>query len=196
MKLSSNLLYKLIKEQLEGPVDFSGWKINAHHVTLNMGSWKGSEELGDWFDIVVDGLYYDEKVAALKVDLPGGPARPDGQQTHITIAVSPTGKAKDSNELPWTNPPIPVTIVGLKGQLQDHKMTGGGYTGLVLTKEGHRKLISGLSASGFNFPENVSQKWAEETLPSVAQESRKISLKTVKRIINEELTGRFGAASK
>ena len=186
MKLSSRLLYTLIREQLDDPVDFSRWKINAHHVTLNMGSWDGPEKLGDWFDVVVEGLYYNDKVAALKVELPGGPKRPSGQE-HITIAVSPTGKAKDSNDLPWSNPPIPVSVAGLKGQLQDHKMTGGGYTGVVLTVEGHRKLISGLAAAGFNFPENTSQKWAEETLLSVAQESHRIPLTTVQRIINEEL---------
>jgi hypothetical protein len=205
MRLTSGLLYGLIKEQLEGVdgssnPDFSNWKINAHHVTLNMGSWKGTQQLGTWFDIEVDGLYFDDKVAAVRVTNLSNQSgdqlsRSDDAKMHITIAVSPIGTAKDSNSLPWNKSPNQRINMTLKGQLQDPKgkdgayKTDGGYSGVVLDQDDHGKLLKELALQGFNFPENLAQKWADGSPTFNARESFKVPLTRIRSMIREELSG-------
>lgn len=139
--------------------DVSGWETIAHHVTLNMGPWKGDpSQVGQWFPIEISGLAMDDKVMAVSVNLPQGPV---GKNTHphITVAVNREagGKPFMSNKLQWGNV-TPVFIV-TKGQLVET----GSYTGLVLSPEGHETLVNIINNLGFNLIPNFSQNPAFST---------------------------------
>ncbi len=70
----------------------AGWDISktSHHCTLNMGAWKGDRELiGQKFTMRVSGLAKDEKVAAVKVELPNGLSSfVKSGAPHVTVAVA------------------------------------------------------------------------------------------------------------
>jgi hypothetical protein len=133
--------------------DVSNWETIAHHVTLNMGSWKGDPaQIGQWFPIEISGLAMDDKVMAVSVNLPEGPMSKNAQP-HITIAVNREagGKPAMSNKLQWGN--ITPVFVVLKGQLVET----GSYTGLVLSAEDHTTLVNVINNLGFNLAPNLSQ---------------------------------------
>jgi len=78
------------------------WEILAHHVTLNLGSYKGDRELlGKDFNIAVEKYGENEYVSAVSVLLPAEIlSKPN---PHITIGVNRTigGKPMMSNQLDW-----------------------------------------------------------------------------------------------
>jgi hypothetical protein len=146
--------------------DVSGWETIAHHVTLNMGPWKGDPaQIGQWFPIEISGLAMDDKVMAVSVNLPNGPMSKNAQP-HITIAVNREagGKPAMSNKLQWGNV-TPVFVV-TEGQLVE----AGSYTGLVLSAEGHETLVNIVNNLGFNLSPNLSQN------PGFSQKTKTESL--------------------
>lgn len=92
---SHNLLISRFKE--------SDWESIAHHATINLGPYKGSEKLlGQEFDIVVDSFMKDDVISAVSVKLP---TEINGKENpHITIAVNREGGGKPqmSNNLNWS----------------------------------------------------------------------------------------------
>ena len=81
-----------------------GWEPIAHHVTLNMGAWKGPPELlGQKFAIEVVSYANDNLVIAAGVSI-ADKTIPSKNNPHITIAVNREagGKPAMSNKLDWT----------------------------------------------------------------------------------------------
>jgi len=79
------------------------WESIAHHVTINLGPFKGSEELlGQEFDIVVNSFMKDNLVSAVGVTMP--PEIVGKENPHMTIAVNREGGGKPqmSNNLNWS----------------------------------------------------------------------------------------------
>lgn len=80
-----------------------GWELIAHHVTVNMGSYKGDRQnLGRSFQIKVKSFAKDDKVCAVGVEVNGLEVKAN---PHITIAVDRAngGKPAMSNKLDWNN---------------------------------------------------------------------------------------------
>jgi len=89
-------------DSLKGLVP-EGWDDSKtrHHVTLNMGPWKGDPDLlGKKVKIDVLGFAKDDKVAAVKVSL-GGDYTVKGTP-HITIATGPGGKPFMAGKLDYS----------------------------------------------------------------------------------------------
>ena len=104
---SALVLYKEDHEKLVNFFNLSneeGVKIYAHHVTLNMGSYKGlSEQLNQDYMINVVSYAENELVQACKVILPAE-IQSKNDIPHITLAVNIAngGKPAMSNKLDWT----------------------------------------------------------------------------------------------
>lgn len=101
-----NLLSSLYKKE--------GWDTIAHHVTLNMGPFKGNRELlNKDFEVTVISYAEDNLVAAVKVQLPKEISSVN-VNPHITISVNRKqgGKPVMSNNLDWSNAKSikPITI--------------------------------------------------------------------------------------
>lgn len=89
-----------------------GWEVVLHHVTLNMGPFKGNRELlGQTFKVRVDTKASDEKVMAVGVDLPAGVTSKNATP-HITVAVNRDGGGKPvmSNNLKEWNAIPSMTV--------------------------------------------------------------------------------------
>jgi hypothetical protein len=98
------------------------WKtIDDPHMTINMGeATKGpaAHLVGQQAEITIKSLGKSEKVIALGVDtsIPS-----ENQQKHITLAVSPDGKAQDSNQITnWE----PIPLIRLKGIIREVEKEG------------------------------------------------------------------------
>lgn len=90
-----------------------GWKIYAHHMTVNLGPAKNKKDIGKIFNLTASEWAKDDKVIAVGVH---GHEIKDGRKPHITIAVNTEvgGKPKDSNLLSGWQPisqPIPLAGV-------------------------------------------------------------------------------------
>ena len=86
----------------EFPID--EWEKVAHHVTLNMGSWKGDPNLiGKEYTIEAVSFAKDGLVIACGVKM-NDTGLPSKANPHITIAVNRAagGKPAMSNNLDWT----------------------------------------------------------------------------------------------
>ncbi len=93
------------------------WEVIAHHITLNMGSWKGDPNLiGQQYNIPVVSFAKDGLVAAVGVKM-NETGLPSKNNPHITIAVNRVagGKPVMSNNLDWTMETqleTPIIVVG------------------------------------------------------------------------------------
>jgi hypothetical protein len=90
-----------------------GWKIYAHHMTINMGPAKNKKDVGKIINLTASEWAKDEKVIAVGVQ---GYDIKDGRKPHVTVAVNTEvgGKPKDSNLLSGWQPisqPIPLAGV-------------------------------------------------------------------------------------
>lgn len=182
MKLTAKQLKRIIKEEAEAAAEAANkpWKTIAHHVTLNMGGWKGDPSaIGQMFPITVTGLAGDDKVLAVGVTLPNGPESKNANP-HITVAVDyeAGGKPVMSNKLDWSQ--TQTLSLSLEGQLQDAKQTGS-YTGLVLTEDGHNQLVNAVNSLGYTLQPNPGQ-----TPPLASQEPvKQESVRLLKSLIRE-----------
>jgi hypothetical protein len=89
-----------------------GWEVVLHHVTLNMGPFKGNRDLlGQTFKVRVDTKASDDKVMAVGVDLPAGVTSKNATP-HITVAVNRGGGGKPvmSNNLKEWNAIPSMTV--------------------------------------------------------------------------------------
>lgn len=93
-----------------------GWDSSktCHHMTLNMGSWKGDPSLlGQKVTIKVLGFAKDDKVAAVSVDSAGLPTK---GPAHVTIATGPGGKPFMAGKLNFAEsespPEMPSELTG------------------------------------------------------------------------------------
>ena len=97
------LLEAISPEYMEGKKD---WELILHHVTLNMGPYKGNreEDLGRMVAFSTRTYLEDDKVSAVSVQLPGF-ITSQNAHPHITVAVNRAagGKPVMSNNLPWGN---------------------------------------------------------------------------------------------
>lgn len=77
-----------------------GWEKIAHHVTLNMGASKNPEVVGKSFTVQAVAVAQDDKVMAVKVQMPSGLVTANATP-HITLAVNRAGGGKPvmSNKL-------------------------------------------------------------------------------------------------
>lgn len=88
---SKNTLLSMVGDTIP-----EGWKVFAHHMTINMGELKDKTDLGKEVTLTVEGLGLSDMAMAVRVS---------GYQTkneipHITVAVNPNGgKPKDSNNI-------------------------------------------------------------------------------------------------
>lgn len=90
-----------------------GWKIYAHHMTINLGPAKDKKEVGKIVNLTASEWAKDDKVIAVGVH---GYDVKDGRKPHVTVAVNAEfgGKPKDSNLLSGWQPisqPIPLAGV-------------------------------------------------------------------------------------
>jgi len=89
-----------------------GWRVIAHHMTINMGPAKRSADVGKQITLTVIGWAADERTVAVKV---GGYASANAH-AHITVAVNAAAgaKPKDSNlHSEWKPMPSPVRLTGV-----------------------------------------------------------------------------------
>jgi hypothetical protein len=113
----SALVSELKKQGVEVPKDWTGLPGLPHHMTIirppDQKHRYPARYLNQQGTATITGYAIDDKVLAVAVrtDLPTKQIIP-----HITIAVSPTGHAKDSNELLATSEItdlIPFTVSGI-----------------------------------------------------------------------------------
>ena len=163
------------------------WETIAHHVTLNMGPWKGDPSMvGQYFDLTVTGFAMDDMVMAVEVALPSG-LKSKNANPHITVAVDREagGKPVMSNKLDWSK--TQALSLPLRGQLQET----GSYTGIVLTDEGHASLVSAINGLGFSLKTNPGQTPGfapPETDKAVAkQESKRLSTTLIREMIRRQV---------
>lgn len=82
-----------------------GWKLFAHHMTLNMGGIKvipeNEKHLGEKIMLSVNDFAMDDKVMAVGVTVVNADIKTNNTKPHITIAVNETGggKPRMSNDL-------------------------------------------------------------------------------------------------
>jgi hypothetical protein len=101
-KPSTDLLADLFKTP-------TGWTRKAHHMTLNLGPCHDQGLVGLPFTVKAYAVGKDDKVQAVAV-LTG---LSKNRVPHVTLAISPTGAAKDSNDLEeWVTIP-PFTLTGV-----------------------------------------------------------------------------------
>jgi hypothetical protein len=98
----------------------NSWDIKCHHMTLNLGSCKDLVYLGNKYDLKVIAFSICEElgVAALKVEsiLPS-----DNDTKHITLAVSASGSAMNSNKLDnWTTVDNQIIVSGIVGECMNN----------------------------------------------------------------------------
>ena len=92
------------------PLVPDGWDSSktCHHMTINMGPWKGDPDvLGAKLEIRVLGFVKDDKVAAVAVDPAGLPTK---APPHVTIAVGPGGKPFMAGKLDFTAVETPESM--------------------------------------------------------------------------------------
>lgn len=77
-----------------------GWKVHAHHMTMNMGKIKDTSLLGKKVNLNVTAIGQDENVIAVLVE---SPIATKNTHPHITIAVAPHAKPYQSNNLKTWN---------------------------------------------------------------------------------------------
>lgn len=102
-----------------------GWKPIAHHITLAFNN--GSEiardtyeyyqpRFGETVELTITHVGMSEKALAVRVNWGD---RIVNKLPHITVAISPIGKAVDSNFITdWESLPIPVTLKGTIGDFR------------------------------------------------------------------------------
>jgi len=88
-----------------------GWKIFAHHMTINMGELKDKTDLGKEVSIIVNRVGLSDM--ALAVEVSGYPSK--NTIPHITVAVNQSKNAKPvmSNEITKWNPVKPFRLMGV-----------------------------------------------------------------------------------
>lgn len=89
-----------------------GWRVIAHHMTVNMGPARNPADLGKQVTLSVVGWALDERTLAVKVQ---GFASTNAH-AHITVAVNSAAgaKPKDSNlHTKWTPMAAPLRLVGV-----------------------------------------------------------------------------------
>ena len=184
------IINEVIAEVQPTPAD-KPWETIAHHVTLNMGGWKGEPSmLGQYFDLTATGFAMDDKVIAAAVALPPG-VESKNANPHITVAVDREagGKPVMSNKLDWSK--TQAFSLPLRGQLQDT----GSYTGIVLTSADHASLVSAINGLGLSLKTNPGQTPGlappEPEKPSTKQESRKLSTALIREMVRKELRAAF-----
>ena len=110
-EISKNNLLKLTNSL---NIQLDNWAVIAHHMTVNLNKLDKNlnklAKLGSVHNIEVHSWGISDKAFAVAVetDLNTINATP-----HITIAISPTGKPKDSNAIiRWTEFAVPIIIQG------------------------------------------------------------------------------------
>ena len=118
MYKKSDVLYScvLLDEQSKGilmdklgiwiPQD---WKVFAHHMTINLGELKDKSELGK--EVVLTATKLGLSDMALAVQVEGFDSK--NEIPHITIAISPDGKAVMSNEITKWQDMKPFMVKGI-----------------------------------------------------------------------------------
>ena len=89
-----------------------GWRVIAHHMTVNMGPARNPADLGKQVTLGVVGWALDERTLAVKVQ---GFASTNAH-AHITVAVNSAAgaKPKDSNlHTKWNPMAAPLRLVGV-----------------------------------------------------------------------------------
>ena len=91
--------------------NISQWKVFAHHMTVTLGpvpmNMRGL--IGQDFDLTVTDIGYTDDVIAVKVDTN---LQVSNKTPHITLAVSPNGKPRMSNDIKFWSPVKPFKISG------------------------------------------------------------------------------------
>ena len=116
----NGLVSNLQLQGVEIPEDWKGLPDLPHHMTILSPTQQKyrypAKYLNQPADVTVTGYAIDDKVLAVAVatDLPTKQDIP-----HITIATSPTGKAKDSNELLSTSETISLEPFAVSGVIEE-----------------------------------------------------------------------------
>jgi hypothetical protein len=98
-------------------------------MTINMGSCKDKDLLGEEVELKVVGLGKDENVMALLVE---SPIPTKNASPHITLATAPGAKPKQSNDIKKWDPFVKTTsIVGIVSEV--------GQGGKLITKEDYEQ---------------------------------------------------------
>ena len=98
-----------------------GWRVIAHHMTINMGPARNPTDLGKQVALRVVGWALDERTLAVKVQ--GYPST--NAHAHITVAVNSAAgaKPKDSNlHMKWTPIAAPLRLVGVVEEVPQDSM--------------------------------------------------------------------------
>lgn len=186
MKLTAAQLKRIIKEEAEAAAAAAAtpWNTIAHHVTLNMGPWKGDPAaVGQRFPITVTGLAGDDKVLAAKVSLPQGPAS-NNTNPHITVAVKAGVKPAMSNSLLKGDHTTQDLQLSLEGELQDLSSPTGGYTGLILDENGHNQLVNAVNSLGYTLQPNAKQTPPLAKFEATKQESVRLLKSLIREFID------------
>jgi len=115
-----NKLVNFVKDDVD--TFANGWEILAHHVTINLGKFKGDRSLiGQTFPIHITNIAQDSLVAAVGVNLPRQEIQSSNNVPHITVAVNRAAGAKPmlSNKLDWSSAVPALIQLVLNGTLME-----------------------------------------------------------------------------
>ncbi len=89
----------------------SGWKTVAHHMTIDPFKVDADERIGEKVELKVTDFGISPDAAAVKVS--GYDRETNNKFPHITIAIPPDGKAKNSNDIKkWVKLKEPIYVSG------------------------------------------------------------------------------------
>lgn len=87
-----------------------GWKIEAHHMTIDFNFIDEDAPIGEMMSVVATHIGRNRRAMALKVE---GYQLKDKRVPHVTLAYSiRVGSAKDSNTIKTWKPIVPIVLEG------------------------------------------------------------------------------------
>ena len=104
-----------------------GWTTHGHHMTINLGPNKDFGKTGGNVRVRVQAIGKNDKAIALLVE---SGLLTKNKNTHITLATSPDGQPKDSNDITNWEPIPPMSQFSLDASIEE---VGPG--GVIITDE-------------------------------------------------------------
>ena len=97
-----------------------GWKVIAHHMTINLGKMEEGPEdpkhLGNRVLLSVQSIGQNDRVLAVGVK---SAVDSDNEHPHVTIAVAPGASPKESNDLEEWTPLQPDEFMNIRGIIKE-----------------------------------------------------------------------------
>ena len=111
---------KLLQPENYNYIDIpDGWRIYAHHMTITLGPLKDKSDIGKTVMLRAIKVGLSDKAMAIQVE--GYPTK--NAIPHVTLAVGPDGKPKDSNDITKWQDIKPFNLSGVVTEIGRDKIT-------------------------------------------------------------------------